>query len=101
MSVLTVNINALLMVILYCPANFLFANYLIKRLGIHWTLVIGCLLDCLCLWSRVLINFNFYIAMSGGFFLGLAQPLIANPNPELAANWFATREVPLSSPENQ
>ena len=95
MDMITVNINSVLMVILYCPSNFLVANYLFKRLGIHWTLAIGCLLDCLCLWSRVLINANFSLAMVGGCFLGVAQPLIANPNAELASNWFSTREVAL------
>lgn len=87
------NINSLLMVFIYFPSNFLIANFLFEHLGVHLALTIGCVLDCLCLWVRVLINQNFYLAMVGGLFCGIAQPLIMNANAEFATNWFDTSEV--------
>jgi hypothetical protein len=64
-----------------------------KKFGINFTLVCGSILNCVCLWFRVAIKSNFYIAMAGGFFYGIAQPLILNANAEFAANWFDTGEV--------
>jgi len=81
------------MVILYFPANFILANPIYKRFGLHAGLIVGCGLVSVCLWLRACINYNFLLAMIGGLFYGLAQPLILNANAEFAANWFDTDEV--------
>lgn len=87
------NVNAILMVILYFPANFAIANFVFKRLGLYLALCIGLVLNCVCLLFRTFINYEFLLAMIGGFFFGIAQPLIMNSNTELASNWFDTGEV--------
>jgi hypothetical protein len=92
-STITVNVNSILMVILYVPSNFFLANVMFKKAGVYWTVALGCILECACLWTRVAINLNFYIAMAGGFFYGIAQPLIMNASAEIASNWFSTSEV--------
>ena len=81
------------MIFLYVPSNFFFANFMFKKFGVYVTLITGSVLNCVCLWMRVAIQENFYVAMAGGFFYGVAQPLILNANAEFAANWFATNEV--------
>jgi len=88
-----VNINAILSLFIYFPANFLMSNFIFEKFGVHKTLIFGCILDSTCLWIRSLINVNFYLAMIGGLFCGLAQPLIMNANAEIASNWFDSHEV--------
>ena len=92
-----VNLNPLLMVLLYIPSNFFLANLMFKKAGVYWTVALGCILECACLWTRVLINEGFFIAMIAGFFYGIAQPLVMNASAEIASNWFATSEVPSSA----
>ncbi len=96
MDVIVVNINGILMTLLYIPSNFLISNYVYKHLGLYWAVAIGISLVCLCLICRVMINHSFLAAMAGGFFYGIAQPLLLNGNAEVATNWFATNEVPPS-----
>lgn len=93
MEPIVVNINSILMIFLYVPSNFFLANFMFKKFGVYVTLITGSLLNIICLWMRVAIKANFYVAMAGGFFYGLAQPLILNANAEFASNWFATSEV--------
>ncbi len=90
-----VNVNPVLMVVLYVPSNFLVANFMFKKFGIHATVITGCVLNCLCLALRLCINMDgmFLVAMCGGFFFGIAQPLIMNANAEIASNWFSPKEV--------
>ena len=87
------NVNAILTVILYFPANFAVANFAFSHLGLHQALSIGLVLNCLCSFFRTLINYDFLLSMLGGFFFGIAQPLIMNSNAELANNWFDSGEV--------
>jgi len=94
--VILFNINSLLMSLLYFPATFLVANFMFKKFGIHVTLAVGAALECLCLVSRIFINYSFALAMAGGFFYGIAQPLIMNANAEVASNWFDSNERPIS-----
>lgn len=90
---MVVNINSILMVLCYVPSHFFLANFLFKKIGVNGTLIIGVILNCVCLWFRAFIAVNVYISMAGGFFYGIAQPLILNANAEFAANWFDTGEV--------
>ena len=95
-EVLIFNINSLSICLLYFPANFLIANYTFKHWGVHLSLLLGVGLECISLGCRALINESFTIAMAGGFFLGLAQPMLMNANTETATNWFATAERPVA-----
>ena len=78
---------------MYIPANFALANFMYKKFGVKATICIGVILNCICLGCRTLINFSFVLAMAGGIFSGIAQPLILNADAEIAANWFGTNEV--------
>ena len=93
MEIIYVNLNSILMVILYFPSNFLLANIMFKKAGTYWAVGLGCVLECACLWSRVLINQYFALAMLGGCFYGIAQPLLMNASAEIASKWFDTGEV--------
>ena len=81
------------MVVLYFPSSLFIANFTFKKFGVHISMAIGVGLNCLCLWARTLINLSFMVAMFGGSFYGIAQPLILNANPEIATNWFSSGEV--------
>lgn len=87
------NLSPIILGLLYIPANFLLANWLFKECGVKITLALGAILNCLCLWCRTLINYNFVIAMASGIFSGIAQPLLLNADTEVASRWFDTNEV--------
>ena len=93
MSVIEYNVNTILVSILYVPSNFLLANYMYKHYGVYITMAAGSALNCVCLWFRTFINQSFTMAMVGGLFYGIAQPLSLNAGTEVAANWFDTDEV--------
>ncbi len=90
-----VNINSILMILLYVPSSLFLSERLFRKLGVHWTVAIGCGLNVLCLVLRLCISLEglFVVAMLGGFSYGIAQPLIMNANAEIASNWFSTAEV--------
>ena len=93
MPVIVFNINAILMVALYFPSNFLLANFVFRKYGVHVALGCGMILSSICLVCRTMINYSFVLAMGGGLFYGIAQPLVMNGNAEIASNWFDSGEV--------
>ena len=81
------------MIVIYFPSSLILANYTFKHFGVFVSIILGSILNCLCLLTRTLINWNFLVAMGGAFFYGVAQPLFFNASPEIATNWFDSDEV--------
>ena len=98
-SLISVNVQILIYVILFIPANFLVIN-LMKKYNLRAILVMGSLLLFVAGWLRQLVqvfdNFE-YVVTVGNIFGAFAQPFFGNCTSKLASTWFGDKERALST----
>lgn len=98
-SIILVDIQLLLYVILFIPANFV-TLYVIKHWGTRVTLTIGCLLLLACGWVRQLVQVTesfVTFATLGNIIGAFAQVFFTNCTSKIATVWFGDKERALST----
>ena len=92
-----VQMTVVLPSILYPPSHLLLGAPLLERIGTKKTFYIGGILFAICLWIRLLINFNFSWAIIACIFSGVGSPLIFNAITMVTVAWFPTSERPFAT----
>ncbi|XP_015514788.1 uncharacterized MFS-type transporter C09D4.1 isoform X1 [Neodiprion lecontei] len=93
-SLEAVNWTSLVFLVIYIPMVFP-ASYLIDRLGLHWTAIVGCAIITLGSWIKVFSASpdRFYVTFIGQAVISSAQVFVISVPGRLAANWFGPREI--------
>ncbi|XP_046742854.1 uncharacterized MFS-type transporter C09D4.1-like [Diprion similis] len=93
-SLVAVNWTSLVFLVIYIPMVFP-ASYVIDRLGLRWTMIVGCALVTSGSWIKVFSASpdRFYVTFIGQAVISSAQVFVISVPGRLAANWFGPHEI--------
>lgn len=93
-SLLAVDWTSLLFMVAYVPLVFPM-SYMMDKIGLRWTCIVGCVLTTLGSWIKVFSVSPdlFYVTFIGQSLIASTQVIVLNVPGRLAANWFGPRQV--------
>ncbi|XP_015514784.1 uncharacterized MFS-type transporter C09D4.1-like [Neodiprion pinetum] len=93
-STIAVDWTSLLFMLAYIPLVFPI-SYMMDRIGLRWTIIVGCLLTALGSWIKVfsIPRDRFYVTFIGQSLVASTQVIVLNVPGRLAANWFGSSQV--------